>query len=247
MISVLVVDDNLELAENLAEILEDEGCEVALANSGEEALQVSEARCFDLVLTDIRMPGINGVELVRRLSARDPRAKFLLMTAYTSDSLLREAQTLGVVRAVLAKPLAIQQLLAMLPRDGGTSVLLVEDDVGLAAMIGESMRVHGFSVEVAPSSEGAREAVRRRRPDVAVIDLKLSDGGGTQLARELSGAVAVAGLPTMPVVVITGMGREGAEAQIELGHLAGGGVQFLSKPFAAESLLSALQNAVQGG
>lgn len=247
MTSVLVVDDNHLLAENLAEILEDEGCEVALANSGEEALEIADARHFDLVLTDIRMPGINGVELVRRLSALDPRAKFLLMTAYTSDSLLREAQTLGVVRAVLAKPLAIQQLLAMLPRDGGTCVLLVEDDAGLAAMIGESMRVHGFSVEVAPSTEGAREAVRRRRPDVAVIDLKLSDGGGSQLARELSGAVAVVGQPTMPVVVITGMGREGAEARIELGQLAAGGVvQFLSKPFAAESLLSALQNAVQG-
>jgi CheY-like chemotaxis protein len=246
MTSVLVVDDNHLLAENLAEILEDEGCEVALANSGEEALEIADARHFDLVLTDIRMPGINGVELVRRLSALDPRAKFLLMTAYTSDSLLREAQTLGVVRAVLAKPLAIQQLLAMLPRDGGTCVL-VEDDAGLAAMIGESMRVHGFTVEVAPSTEGAREAVRRRRPDVAVIDLKLSDGGASQLAREFSGAVAVVGQPTMPVVVITGMGREGAEARIELGQLAAGGVvQFLSKPFAAESLLSALQNAVQG-
>ena len=63
----------------------------------------------------------------------------------------------------------------------------------------------------------------------------------------MCGAVAVVGQPTMPVVVITGMGREGAEARIELGQLAAGGVvQFLAKPFAAESLLSALQNAVQG-
>lgn len=241
MTSVLVVDDNQELAENLAEILEDEGCEVAIAHSGEEALDVSAARRFDLVLTDIRMPGINGVELVRRLSARDPQAKFLLMTAYTSDSLLREAQTLGAVRAVLAKPLAVQQLLAMLPRDGGTCVLLVEDDSGLAAMLGESMRVHGFTVEVSPSIEGAREAVKRRRPDVAVIDLKVSDGGGAELARELSGAVVVVGQPTMPVVVITGVDREGAQARIEL---AGGSVRFESKPL--ESLLSALQTAVQG-
>ena len=244
MKSVLVVDDNQELAENLAEILEDEGCSVALAHSGEEALEVSAARHFDLVLTDIRMPGINGVELVRRLSARDPHAKFLLMTAYTSDSLLREAQTLGAVRAVLAKPLAVQQLLAMLPRDGGTSVLLVEDDEGLAAMLGESMRVHGFTVAVSASAEQAREAVRRGRPDVAVIDLKLADGGAAQLARELSGAIAVLGQPTMPVVVITGVGIEGAQARSEL---AGGAVQFVSKPLAAESLLSALQSAVQGG
>lgn len=114
--AVLIVDDNLDLAENLAEIFADQGCEVALAHSGEEALEIADGRHFDLVLSDIRMPGISGIELVRRMASRDPRAQYLLMTAYTSEALLREARSMGVVRAVLAKPLVVDQLLSLLPR-----------------------------------------------------------------------------------------------------------------------------------
>jgi len=116
-LEVLVVDDNRLLAENLAEILTDEGCHVRTAFSAEEALGAPEDVCPDLVLTDIRMPGMNGVELIRRLVVRAPMATFLLMTAYTSDQILIDASHLGVVRAVLGKPLVVDKLLALLPRE----------------------------------------------------------------------------------------------------------------------------------
>jgi CheY-like chemotaxis protein len=114
-LEVLVVDDNRELAENLAEILTDEGCRVRTAFSAEEALDAALVVRPDLVLTDIRLPGMNGVELVRRLLVGAPAATFLLMTAYTSDQILRDASHLEVIRAVLPKPLAIDRLLALLP------------------------------------------------------------------------------------------------------------------------------------
>ena len=116
-LEVLVVDDNRLLAENLAEILTDEGCHVHTAFSAEEALGVAEGICPDVVLADIRMPGMNGVELIRRLVVRAPAAIFLLMTAYTSDQVLTDASHLGVVRAVLAKPRVMDSLLALLPRE----------------------------------------------------------------------------------------------------------------------------------
>lgn len=123
---ILIVDDNRDLADNLAEILTEEGWTTSTAYSGEEALLAAEAARFDCVLTDIRMPGMNGVELVRQLAAREPGATYLLMTAYTSDQVLSAAEHLGVVRAVLPKPLAIDRLLALLadgprlarPREG---------------------------------------------------------------------------------------------------------------------------------
>jgi CheY-like chemotaxis protein len=118
--TILIVDDNSDLAENIAEIFADEGCDVATATSGEQALELAEGRHFDVVLSDIRMPGISGIELVRRLASRDPGTHYLLMTAYTSDALLREARSMGVVRAVLAKPLAVEQLLSLLPRGAGS-------------------------------------------------------------------------------------------------------------------------------
>ncbi|HFE45641.1 MAG TPA: response regulator, partial [Nannocystis exedens] len=81
---VLIVDDNHDLADNLAELLEQEGYAVATAYSGEKALVLAETDVFDTVLTDVRMPGISGVDLVKRLRGLNPETSFLLMTAYSS-------------------------------------------------------------------------------------------------------------------------------------------------------------------
>ena len=60
---VLIVDDNLELAENIAEILEDEGFDCDMADSAEHALERLASTRFSLVISDIRMDGMTGVEL----------------------------------------------------------------------------------------------------------------------------------------------------------------------------------------
>jgi DNA-binding response OmpR family regulator len=107
---ILIVDDNRELAENLAELLEDEGHTTMTADSGERALDISGALDFDLLLSDVRMPGINGVELVVRLRVCRPELCCLLMTAYSSEALCSEAKSAGVA-AILDKPLDFDELL----------------------------------------------------------------------------------------------------------------------------------------
>ncbi|MGB1017235.1 MAG: response regulator, partial [Nannocystaceae bacterium] len=127
MTRVLIVDDNHELAENIAELLEDEGYETTVAFSSEQALALAKAATYELVLADIRMPGMNGVELIEVLGQLNPEATFLLMTAYTSDQMLAKAMQSGV-EAVLPKPLAVERLLEIMPRRVDASLLLVEDD-----------------------------------------------------------------------------------------------------------------------
>lgn len=107
---ILIVDDNHELAENLAELLEDEGHSTTTANSGERAIDISGALDFDLLLSDVRMSGINGVELAMRLRVCRPQLCCLLMTAYSSAALCREAKRAGVA-AILDKPLDLDELL----------------------------------------------------------------------------------------------------------------------------------------
>jgi len=242
LLRVLVVDDNRQLAENLAELLSDEGCSVRTAFSAEEALRAAADAHFDLVLTDIRMPGMNGVELVRRLAQREPTATYLLMTAYTSDQVLSAASHLGVVRAVLAKPLAVERLLELLPRRSG--VLLVEDDRRLAGLLEESLRRGGYAVHVSDTCEGAEEALQRARPDIAVVDCTLPGGAGMAFARRLCGGLGAAlGVGVgdearrgwIPLIVFSGR-----EAEAELRSATPGGIQFVSAPVSAESLLSAL-------
>lgn len=241
---VLVVDDNRALADNLAEILADEGCSPTTAYSAEQALRIAEDTHFDIVLTDIRMPGMSGVELIERLSAREPTTTFLLMTAYTSDQMLLAAAHLGVVRAVLAKPLAVERLLELLPRRTGAGrILVAEADGALAA----NLRARGYEVHQADGLAAAHAIIDTVMPDIAVIDVGLPDNEGLTLARELC-VRSVSGPPgtisQIPIIVLTALGDEVDEA--ELRRLAPQAVQFITKPVATESLLAALEHIKQG-
>jgi CheY-like chemotaxis protein len=109
---ILVVDDNTELAENVAELLEDEGHEVLLAACGLDAIRVmSEQReCIDAALLDVRMEGMDGVELLERLHERCPGTLYVMMTAFSRDERLARARDLGASE-ILSKPFAPDALL----------------------------------------------------------------------------------------------------------------------------------------
>ena len=82
--SVLVVDDEPIIRSNLAEFLEQEGYAVATASTGELALQIVERQRFDVVLCDVNLPGIDGIEVLERVLRLSPETFVLLITAYAT-------------------------------------------------------------------------------------------------------------------------------------------------------------------
>lgn len=111
--SALIVDDNRALAEDLGEILDGEGFDVRVFFDPLEASKTSEALSFDIALLDVRMPGMDGVELFRVLVQKHPSSSFVLMSAYADDRRLAEALAEGV-RQVLTKPLSLPELLELI-------------------------------------------------------------------------------------------------------------------------------------
>jgi CheY-like chemotaxis protein len=102
---VLIVDDEAEIVEVFARILEKRGFGVAVAADGGEALARLDATPFDVVVTDLRMPGLDGRELLRRLAARPPADRPALLVV-TGDPLAaaREAFPIDPPPEVLEKP-----------------------------------------------------------------------------------------------------------------------------------------------
>src|ERR1700738_5459123 len=81
----LILDDNLPFAENLAEILSDDGDDVSIASNGPDALMLAPQTQFDAVLTDMRMPSMGGAQLVHELRLIDPGIPAIIVQAYTGD------------------------------------------------------------------------------------------------------------------------------------------------------------------
>jgi len=132
---ILIVDDEESvaffLAESLAEGRPDYQVEIVL--SGEEALEKISAQPFDLVITDLRMPGINGLELMEQVRTLSPRTRLILITAYGSPEVETTAYRLGACR-YLTKPFpmetlltTVQEALAEVKRTGGDILILPDE------------------------------------------------------------------------------------------------------------------------
>jgi DNA-binding response OmpR family regulator len=93
--TILVVDDEGAIRYSVTKTLERVGYQVITASSGEEALQILTEQDFDVVLTDIRMPGISGVDLLERIKDQSPDAVVILMTGYASLGTAVESLRLG--------------------------------------------------------------------------------------------------------------------------------------------------------
>jgi DNA-binding response OmpR family regulator len=109
---VLVVDDEELIAESLAEILRCEGFDAIVALSGEDAVALAGEFCPDIVITDVLMPDIDGVETAIRIRGICPKARILLFSgqAATSD-ILKKAKVEGHEFQLLPKPLHPARLL----------------------------------------------------------------------------------------------------------------------------------------
>lgn len=108
---VLVVDDEAHLRQTFARILHQIGCEVTTATDGAEALQRLEATPYDLIYLDIRLPGMDGLQVLRQIHDRYPQLAVVLLTAHASISSAVEAVRLGATD-YLIKPITPEALIA---------------------------------------------------------------------------------------------------------------------------------------
>lgn len=139
---ILVVDDEASQREILRTILSSEGYRVEMAGSVAEAVQKSEQKRFDLVLTDLRMPGADGLSLVGRLTREDPPTLVILMTAYGSIDTAEQALRQGAFD-YLTKPLEREELLLIVGR-AFERIRLIQENRLLRQQLEARFRVEGI-------------------------------------------------------------------------------------------------------
>ena len=111
MAKILIVDDEHDLAEMIRYILEFKGHEAKSVLNGYKAIEEIKTTHYDLVLMDIRMPGINGVEAFLKIKEIDPSIKVIMMTGFSVDTLIKEAIRQGA-SGCINKPFGPEKLIA---------------------------------------------------------------------------------------------------------------------------------------
>ena len=107
---ILVVDDERGIRYLLSDVLSDAGFEVSMAKDGQESLDQLKDKRFDLVITDINMPRLDGIEMLKRMKIAGRKEKVIIMTASILDLKLEEAEVPHVVKK-LQKPFGMDSFL----------------------------------------------------------------------------------------------------------------------------------------
>jgi DNA-binding NtrC family response regulator len=115
MIRVLLVDDEEEFVETLAERLEVRDFHVATATSGADALQRIEEEEVDLVVLDVQMPGVDGVEVLREIKQRKPLIEVIMLTGHATVESAIDGMKLGAFDYLL-KPTETEELVEKINR-----------------------------------------------------------------------------------------------------------------------------------
>lgn len=237
---VLVVDDEPDTCANLADILQELGYRVDVAFNGREALALARQRVYDLALLDLRMPGMDGLELFRRLRQFSAGTVAILVTAHATPETAGRALEAGAWE-VLPKPVDMGRLLALVQQLLDLPlVLVVDDDRDLCAALWDVLRERGYRVHLAHDVGQAGGVLAQAEVDVVLLDLKLPGGDGVELLRQMRGR-----LPRVRTILITAF-RDELNMKIQAA-LAEGASMVCYKPLEMDLLLRQVQSLCPPG
>ncbi|MGC3997937.1 MAG: sigma-54 dependent transcriptional regulator [Anaeromyxobacter sp.] len=176
--TVLVVDDEEPLRHLLTVILRDRGYEVRAVGSGEDALKELGARDYDLMLTDVRMPGMDGLTLVREARRLQPELTVVVMTAYGSHALAVEAMKAGAYD-YLGKPFKPDDVVLLL-RKAEERERLARENRRLRTELASAYGVSRLVV-ASPAMQEVLRQVQKVAPQKTTVLLEGESGTGKEL------------------------------------------------------------------
>lgn len=223
----MLVDDELGIRLTLAANLEVAGFDVVAAESVMEAVErLSESR-FDLLVSDVHMPGLDGVDGLAKLRAVQPDLPAVFVTGYDAEGLVPQVLAKGAF-TVLAKPVSVTTLVSVIRKCLAHPIVLVVDDEEpfLDALV-ESLRLAGLSVERVSSGEAAIDFASRAYVDVCVLDLVMPGVDGAQVFAKLREKH-----PEIAVIAMTGHDVGPLIREV----MKGGALHCLRKPFEMAAL-----------
>lgn len=259
MATILVVDDELVFCELLKTLLKSHGHEVLTANDGRQALEVFKQHRPQFTMLDLRMPEMDGLEVLKQIRAIDTKAAVMILTAWGTDALELQARRLGVTD-FLSKSLSLDTIVASLQRGlirpakaepapkppeektraplgmlEENTIVLVDNKPESSEPLSRFLSRRGYHVHLAKDGPSALELVGRVRPQLVVMDMDVPGLKGIAVLRTLRAKQYTGGF----VMMTANQDDTLLKAVLDLGS-----VDILGKPVEPERLLVAVQVAL---
>lgn len=249
-IRLLLVDDEVEFLEVTSKALTRRGFTIGLAHDGETALRILSRQSYDVVVMDVKMPGIDGVDAFRQIHQLYPNLPVILLTGHGTIQQAFETSRDGIFE-YLTKPCDIEAIADTARRaheqhpmgqeaspvedeDRPIRLLLVDDEPELLESLATALARRGMTVTTAESGEAALRLIGAQGFDVALLDAKMPGMDGITLLRLIKKAQ-----PLVEVLVLTGHPSMGMAVE----GLREGAVDFLMKPQSPDVLATKIRDA----
>ena len=178
METILVVDDEKNYLLVLSAVLEDEGYEVLTAQGGHEALEIQKSSDLDLILSDMKMPAMDGIELLENVKARDPDLPVIMMTAHGTIDKAVEAMQKGAYSYIL-KPFDNERL-TIYVKKAVSMFQVVKENRRLRETVESQYRFGNFIGKSKPIRD-VFETIRKVAPSNATVLIEGESGTGKEL------------------------------------------------------------------
>ena len=185
-INVLVVDDDADMTETLSDILSAVGIQVETAHDGFQALKKINIREYDIVLMDIKMPKMNGIECFKEIKKVQPETTVMMMTAYGIKDLVAEALT-EEVYGIWYKPVEILKILELVEKTPkkGALLLIVDEDISTNEIMAQILQSRGHQLIQVSSGEEAKKTIKEKEVDLVFVNAKIPVMNGLETFLEL--------------------------------------------------------------
>ena len=230
----LIVDDDRAMVRTLSDVLELKGWEVRGAYSGAAAVEADAREPFDVVLMDVKMPGMDGVDAFKAIKKARPGTRVVLMTAYAARDRILEAEREGVMR-VLPKPVDIGELLSLLGNalQQEQPVLLVDHDAAFLKTLSDVLRMRGIETIIAQNLDHATSLMAAQRPIAVLLHMHMNSTSPSEAVARVHEAG-----PDSALIVYSGRPHAAQEAALALP--ANWIHAYLQKPFDLDAVTGVL-------
>lgn len=215
MATILIADAQKEFRDVLQNVLTSYGHEVLTADTGAKVLELLQARPPAVILLDLALPGMPGIDVLAKLRATAPALPVIVLAGYMpadQESRARELGAADVLRKGLKMDIIVQaitrafQHLAPFSKKSQTPlaaghaqagaekmdrkemILVVDDEPAICNLVGEFLTRRGYRVKTASSGEKALEAITAETPDLVLLDIYMPGMNGVEVVRRLKHA-----------------------------------------------------------